>query len=278
MLPTDVVRIIYKMKHEMEFSAILAELLDYNWTLRRIELSFQALARDGKLYVSQFTGGCVGQSISLLSDIEFDFGYGWQTYDPEYTNMLLQHTPHKTDNTFWEENYGTWQKNIGSGFKQIRLMIRAFPRLREFDEFQTLSQPFFWKHFPGFFAVSVIIPSICVSVEDIPLEQSQLAVKYDFVDDMTFVREQVDAMSYDTGTKQYLVDLIEFLSNNPLMLLFSPKLRDVICEKLDEMVDEMVEWTMRGYDGVYYTHYLQELIERMTETLERIKNDSRYLI
>ena len=201
-LPDAIVDLIYRRLHEICFIDVVRELLDRDWVTRRIELAFQAHARDGNIHVQQLVGGRVGQQIRLHPlDEGRDYGRQWPCYDREQRMRLqrwsVDHDPSitgisSTDQKYSDE-FGTWRQETGQALVKVRLMIRALPAWIEDQSMD--QQQLFWNRFPGFFPVEVIMPHKTVTRSKVPLNQHQLAIKYDFEEDVKFGRGIVDAMS-----------------------------------------------------------------------------------
>jgi hypothetical protein len=277
--PTDVSNIVYRMKHEMSLSEALNELLYMDWTIREIELAFQAHARDGLILVEQLTGGRVGQRITILSrnlgEPSHEIGQNWPTYNREQMQRFHTWSDYAGvtgwKNEDWSYHYGTWKKDLGNGYSQIRLMIADIPPLIEFESFERRVMEGQFEHFPDFMPIEVIIPSNFVISVDIPLDQHQLAVKYNFEEDMVFARAKVEEIGHATTSKernQAVTDLIEFLIIKPTMLIHSYKLRDSIYKKLDEFM----EWAKTCND-IKYSSYIHDLVVRMTAVLSMVLED-----
>ena len=283
--PTDVSNIVFKMKHEMDLSEVCSELLDNVTIIRRIELAFQAYARDGQLRVSQYTGGMVGQSITYTPyshgvEDDTNLGHFWHTYDAEHKHVVEDWSNTENEDMWSDDglatHYGSWKEDLGNGLLRIRLMIDEIPLLPEFQEFHEFDyQRLFWNHFPGFFPIEVIIPASHVRTIEIPLTQSQIAVKYQFEDDIAFAREKVNAMAkIETGFElnNIIASLLEFFIIKPSMLIHSPKLRIVIHEKIDEFMD-----LAETYEDKEYVHYIHDLVYRMSNVLSMIVHDPLYV-
>jgi hypothetical protein len=282
--PTDVANIVFKMKHEMHLSEVLDELVFPDWAAREIELAFQAHARDGLIHVQQLSGGRVGQRVIVLSRVSgeqsCEVGKRWPTYDRmqmqrlqtwrEYTGTI-----NWTDED-WAYHYATWKKDLGNGYSQIRLMITDLPQLREFESFESQTVHDQYDNFPEFMPIEVIVPSNCVVSVEVPLDQHQLAVKYNFEEDMVFARMKVDEIEHAvtrTDRNKAVTDFIEFLIIKPTMLLHSPKLRDSIYKKLDGFM----EWTTTCND-IKYAHYIHDMVVRMSTVLALLVHDPLYTV
>lgn len=264
------------MKHEMELVEVLDYLLFNDWPIREIELAFQAHARDGLIRVQQLTGGRVGQSVTVLSRLlgeqGNEIGKEWPTYNREQMQHLqtwskYAGTTNWTDED-WSYHYATWKKDLGNGYSQIRLMITDLPQLREFESFERRTVEGQFDYFPDFMPIEVTVPSWCVVSVNVPLDQHQLAVKYNFEEDMVFARKKVDEIATATTSTELnkcVTDLIEFLIIKPTMLVYSYKLRDSIYKKLDEFM----EWTKKCSD-IKYREYIYDLIQRMTVVLSMV--------
>lgn len=282
--PTDVANIVFKMKHEMHLSEVLDELVFPDWCIREIELAFQAHARDGLIHVQQLSGGRVGQRVTVLSRISGEpiqeIGQHWSTYNRiemqrlqtwrEYTGTI-----NWTDED-WSYHYGAWKEELGNGYSKIRLMITDLPQLREFESFDRRTVYDQYDNFPDFMPIEVIVPSDCVVSVEVPLDQHQLAVKYNFEEDMVFARMKVDEIEHAVTRMERnkaVTDFIEFLIIKPTMLLHSPKLRDSIYKKLDEFM----EWTTTCND-IKYAHYIHDMVVRMSTVLALLVHDPLYTV
>jgi len=283
-LPEAIENQIWKMKHEMELLEVLDHLLFPDWAMREIELSFQAHARDGLILVQQLSGGRVGQHITILSRVpgeqSQEIGQHWPTYNRIQMQRLQNLEILGEDKVWadedWSKHYGTWKKDLGNGYSMIRLMIMDLPQLREFAAFeqQTVHEQF--EYFPDFMPIEVMVPSNCVGSMVIPLDQHQLAVKYNFEDDMIFARNKVNEIEHATTSmerKKAVTDLIEFLIIKPTMLLHSPKLRTSIYRKMDEFM----EWTTTCND-IKYAHYIHDMVLRMSTVLSSLVQDPLYTV
>jgi hypothetical protein len=282
-VPKDVLTNIFKMKHEMEFAEILYELVFCDWGPREIELAFQAYARDGLIHVQQFSGGKVGQKITISSRIpgeqSYEVGQHWPTYDrmqmQSLQNWRLYTGTIDWKDEEWSYHYGTWKKNLGNGYYKIRLMIMDLPPLREFESFESLTVYNQFDYYPDFMPIEVIIPSNCVVSVDVPLDQHQLAVKYNFEEDMDFARMKVNNIENAVTSedrKKAVTELIEFLIIKPTMLLHSPKLRNSIYKKMYGFM----EWTKTCND-IKYSSYIRDLVVRMTNVLSLLVDDPLYV-
>ena len=294
--PTDISNIIFRMRHEMDLSEVLTKLITNFTIIRRIELAFQAYARDGKLRISQYTGGMVGQSITYTpysqgveTDINLgnfihthDLGHFWYTYNTEHMQMIEDWNSTREEGAWSDENiamhYGNWMEDLGNGLTRIRLMINEIPLLPEFEDFHGIDeQELFWSHFPGFFPVEVIIPASCVRTINVALTQHQMAVKYNFEEDVDFARKQIHAMGMTETIQErnvLIAELLEFLIIKPSMLIHSSKLRNVIHGKLDEFMDLADKYDDTRKED---RRYIRNLVYRMATVLSIIVDDPLYV-
>jgi len=266
--PTDVATIVFKMKHEMDLSDALTELLHYNWNIRTIELSFQAYARDGLITVQQLSGGRAGQRVTMVSRLpgeqSCEVGHNWPTYNRAHMQRMAAWDMGWTDENL-SKQCGEWKEDLGNGLVRIRIMIDTIP---EFTDFNTIENGVISEHFPDFLPIEVIIPSSCVISVEVPLNQQQLAVKYNFEEDIVFARAKVDAMAVASNRierNQIVTDFIEFLIIKPTILIYSSKLRTSIYTKMEEFI----EWTTTCNDDKYVC-YIKDLVGRMNDVLSRI--------
>lgn len=278
-VPKDVQDIICKMKHEMDFANVVHELSFTNSYIREFELAFQAYARDGFIQVKQYSGGRVGQEVVILSRIpgeqSSEVGCSWPTYDHEHMNRLKSWGEH-IGNTMWTDaslsmHYGEWKNDLCNGFFHIRIMINSIPQLIEFNEFEDQIFSDQYDYFPDFIPIDVIVPSTCVVSVVVPLEQRQLAVKYNFEEDVQFARLKVDEMALANNRmerRQIVVELIEFFIEKPTMLIYSYKMRDSIYTKLSELMD----WS-NTCNNTKYTIYINDLVKRMMNVLSMLLED-----
>jgi hypothetical protein len=282
-VPKDVLSKVFKMKHEMEFAEALYELVFCDWGPREIELAFQAYARDGLIHIQQLSGGRVGQRINISSRVpeeqSCEVGQRWPTYNRVQIQRLQTWTEYtgtiNLKDEDWSNNYGTWKKDLGNGYLQIRLMITGLPPFREFESFERRIVYDQFDFFPEFMPIHVIVPSNCVISVDVPLDQHQLAVKYNFEEDMVFARTKVDDIENavtSVDRKKAVTELIEFLIIKPTMLLHSPKLRNSIYKKMDEFM----EWTKTCND-IKYSSYIRDLVVRMSNVLSLLVDDPLYV-
>jgi hypothetical protein len=281
--PTDVSKIVYRMKHEMDFAVILDELLYTMWTTREIELAFQAHARDGLMQVEQLSGGMVGQTVTIIPRVpdepSYEVGKCWPTYNREEMQRLYMWGEYSGDKGLtdedWTKNYGTWKVDLGNGLVRIRIMIRELPQslFARFDnnnELHNESHNHF-ERFPNFMPIEVIVPSWCVVSMEVPLDQLQIAVKYNFEEDIVFARTKVEEMALADGRaerSQIVAELMEFFIIKPAMLIHSYKMRNSIYSKLDEFM----AW-METCDDSNYRHYIYNLVDRMSVVLSMVLED-----
>jgi len=276
--PTDVSNIVYRMKHEMDHAEVLTELLDYDWVIREIELAFQAHARDGLIRVQQLSGGMVGQTVTIIPRVpdepSYEVGHRWLTYNREQMQHLADWGEYAGDKGWtdedWSEHYGTWKEDIGNGLVRVRIMIQELPSSL-FGGFEHRGTTDHYARFPDFMPIEVIIPSWCVVSTEIPLNQHQRAVKYNFEEDVVFAREQVNALNLAANRverNQIVTNLIEFLIIKSTMLIHSPKLRNSIYAKLEEFV----EWANTCND-IKYAYYICDMVDRMSVVLSMVLED-----
>ncbi|NBQ46994.1 MAG: hypothetical protein EBU33_00855 [Sphingobacteriia bacterium] len=266
------------MKHEMDQSEVLSELLDYDWVIREIELAFQAHARDGLIRVQQLSGGMVGQIVTIIPRVpeepSYEVGQRWLTYNCEQMQHLAdwgEYAGHKvwTDEV-WSEHYGTWKEDVGNGLVRIRIMIQELPPSL-FDGFEHRGTTDHYARFPDFIPIEVIVPSWCVVSMEVPLDQIQIAVKYNFEEDIIFARTKVEEIALADGRaerSQIVAEFMEFLIIKPTMLIHSYKLRTSIYSKLDEFM----VW-METCDDSNYRHYIYNLVDRMSTVLSMVLQD-----
>jgi len=265
------------MKHEMDFSDILMSLSlsCWDWDIRRVELAFQAHARDGLIIVEQYSGGIVGQHVRILPrnsrENVYEVGHSWRSYDRVQMDELHQWGVNMatcmgegcTKESWFEKKYGTWKENLGNGLVRVRLMIEFLPA---WPEFVGINQAKLFNIFPGFLPITVIIPSTCVVSVIIPLNQSQLAVKYNFEEDLVFMNEKVEKIRQSEcqfERNRIFTELMEFFIIKPTMLIHNYRIRDVIYVKLEEF-----KWN----DDSKYIHDLI-LIDRMKNVLSMVLQD-----
>jgi len=266
------------MKHEMDQSEVLTELLNYDWDIRVLELAFQAHARDGLMQVQQLSGGMVGQTVTVHSRIpgepSCEVGKNWPTYNREEMKRLYMWGEYSgikglTDED-WTKNYGTWKEDLGNGLVRIRIMITQFPP-SIFDGFET-EMVDHYERFPNFMPIEVIVPAWCVVSVEIPLGQTQLAVKYNFEEDIIFARAKMyEQRAANTSAKrnQTVTEFIEFLIIKPTMLIHNYTLRNSIYSKLEGFM----QWTTMCND-IKYCVYIHDLVDRMTTVLSMVLEDS----
>jgi hypothetical protein len=272
LLPDDVLNIVSKMKHEIELSDVIRQLIAHHRMPNRdIERAFQALARDGMIVVEQYSQGVVGQKVTVLprnrgEDI-CEIGHSWKTYNREQMQILEPWSKLGWTDDEWSKNYGEWKACIGSDkFISIRLMIRELPHFSDFNDFEMEI-----VDFPEFIPITVIVPSGCVMSTVVPLNQHQIAVKYDFEDDIEFARDKVKNMELAENRlerNRHVTELIEFFIVKPTMLVHSYKIRDSIYTKLEEFM----AWTDKC-DDIKYVHYITDMVERMTNVLSMVLKD-----
>lgn len=277
-LPKDVLTVVSRMKHEMEFVKVLEELVDRDWARRRIELGFQAHARDGLLSVQQYSVGVVGQEVLILPrnsrEHAHEVGYSWRTYNRNRIDALyewgMNHGKPEMASEQWFEEYGAWKEDLGNGLVRIRLMIGELPHPPMWsDSVVDIGQSNLFN--PDFLSIVVIIPSICVVPVAVPLNQEQLAVKYNFVDDIIFAREKVISMALAKSSlerNQIIIELIEFFITKPTMLVHSYKMRDSVYTKLEEFM----VWIDKC-DDIKYTGRIRDMVDRMTSVLSTVLED-----
>ena len=279
--PKDVSNILFKMKHEMDFSDILMslKLSCWDWDIRSVELAFQAHARDGLIIVEQYSGGVVGQKVSILPrnsrENGYEVGYSWRSYDRMQMDELNQWGLNMatcmgegcTKESWFEKKYGTWKEYIGNGLVRVRLMIEFLPG---WSEFSNINQAKLFNIFPGFLPITVIIPSTCVVSVVVPLNQSQLAVKYNFEEDIIFTNEKVEKIRQSEcqlERNRIFTELMEFFIIKPTMLIHNYRIRDVIYVKLEE-------WNDQWNDD---SKYIDDLMDRMKNVLSIILQDPLYV-
>ena len=272
-LPQDISNIVFNMKHEMELYDVIGELLLHQRMPNRdIELAFQALARDGMIEVEQYSQGVVGQKVTIFSrhtgeDI-CEIGHSWRTYDREQMQILEPWVKLGWTDDDWSKHYGEWKACIGSNkFISIRLMIRQLPPFSDFEAFENRQI----VDFPDFIPITVIVPSGCVISTVVPLDQRQIAVKYNFEDDIEFARDKVEDMALAenrTERNKIVTELIEFFIVKPTMLVHSYKMRDSVYKKLEEFM----EWIDKS-DDIKYVHYIRDMVDRMTTVLSMVLQD-----
>lgn len=277
--PNDVANIVYRMKHEMGLSEVLTELMDYDWVIREIELAFQAHARDGLIGVHQLSGGMVGQTVTIIPRVpyepSYEVGQRWLTYNRQQMQHLAYWAEYAGDkggwtDEDWSEQYGTWKEDVGNGLVRIRIMIQELPPSL-FDGFEHRGLTDHFARFPDFIPIEVIIPSTCVVSMEVPLDQQQLAVKYNFEEDVVFARTAIDAMALADNRmerNQIVIELIEFLIIKPNMLIHSYKMRDSIYNKMDEFM----EWADTCND-IKYAYYIRDMVDRMNTVLSMVRQD-----
>ena len=272
-LPQDVSNIVFNMKHEMELYDVIGELLFHqSMPNRDIERAFQALARDGMIVVEQYSQGVVGQKVTVLprhrGEYMCEIGQSWKTYDREQMQILDPWIKLGWTDDEWSKNYGEWKASIGSDdkFISIRLMIRELPHFSDFNDFEMEN-----VDFPEFIPITVIVPSGCVMSTVVPLNQHQIAVKYNFEDDIEFTRGKVKDMALAKNRferNRHVTELIEFFIVKPTMLVHSYKMRDSIYTKLEEFM----VWIDECND-IKYVHYIRDMVDRMTITLSMVLED-----
>jgi len=260
------------MKHEMELYDVIGELLFHqSMPNRDIERAFQAFARDGMIVVEQYSQGFVGQKVTVIPRNREDIceiGHSWKTYDREQMQILEPWSKLGWTDDDWSKNYGEWKACIGNDdkFISIRLMIRELPHFSDFNDFEMEI-----VDFPEFIPITVIVPSGCVMSTVVPLNQHQIAVKYDFEDDIEFARDKVKNMELAENRlerNRHVTELIEFFIVKPTMLVHSYKIRDSIYTKLEEYM----AWTDKC-DDIKYVHYITDMVERMTNVLSMVLKD-----
>jgi hypothetical protein len=276
--PTDVSNIVFRMKHEMDQSEVLTELLNYDWVIREIELAFQAHARDGLIRVQQLSGGMVGQTVTIIPRVPeeptYEVGQRWLTYNREQMQHLAAWGEYSGDKGWtdedWSEHYGTWKEDMGNGLVRIRIMIQELPPSL-FDGFEHRGTTDHYAHFPDFMPIEVIIPSWCVVSMEVPLDQIQIAVKYNFEEDVLFARTKVEEMALADGRAErnkIVTELMEFFIIKPTILIHSYKMRDSIYSKLEEFM----VWTEKCDDHEYVS-YINDLIMRMLAVITMVRED-----
>ena len=275
-IPKDTSTIVFRMKHEMELSGVLGQLIvHHRMPNRGVELAFQALARDGMIEVEQYSQGVVGQKVTILprhtGENSCEVGHSWRTHDREQMQRLEPWSKLGWTDDDWSKHYGEWKAfpsaSANGKFISIRLMVRELPAFSDFDAFESLHI----VDFPDFIPVTVIVPPSCVTSIVVPLNQRQIAVKYDFEDDVEFARDKVEDMALAENRAErnkIVTELIEFFIVKPTMLVHSYKMRDSVYKKLEEFM----EWIDKS-DDIKYVHYIRDMVDRMTTVLSMVLQD-----
>ena len=105
----------------------------------------------------------------------------------------------------------------------------------------------------------------------VELDQHQIAVKYDFEDDIEFARDKIENMALAENRSErnrHVKELIEFFIVKPTMLVHSYRMRNSIYTKLEEFM----VWIDKC-DDIKYVHYIRNMVDRMTTVLSMVLQD-----
>lgn len=151
----------------------------------------------------------------------------------------------------------------------------------DFDEFNTMNpQELFWTKFPGFLPIEIIIHSKYVTKSIIKLDQYQIPVKYNFEEDVLFISEKVKqiALSKCQIEKQnILIIIMEFFIIKPTILIHSPKFRETIFKKMDELI-ENIDYSTINKQFDENTIKIIDVVERMNKVIGEIVIDPLYTV
>lgn len=294
--PTDVSNNIYHMVHELSLSDVKKELTDRDWHYHRLKTTVQSYATEGLLLVEQLENGMIGQNVTIMSrngeEVE-SIGFTRRSYNRLLMDVMKhwhQNVSSNKEIKDWTDddyttNYGTWKKDIGNGLSRIRLMVNSFPDglhwNGEFDEFNfnAVNQTnLFWSDFPGFLPIEIIIPSRYVTGSIVELDQHQIPVKYGFEEDVVFTSKKVDRIALSEchiERQQIMIDIMEFFITKPTILVHSPKFRETILKKMDELL-ESIDYLTKPFDE--NTLVVLNVVERMNTVIGAIVTDPLYTV
>lgn len=308
LLPTVLGDMVAKNVHELHMVDVHTEFYQQDLLMRRLEIIMQHYASADRIRVHMCKDGKVGQEVYLIhpfTDNEDqplssgDIGRSWNTFDEQTDDWmafwlkdsnLTESDPeyHYTDED-WNQ-YSNWTSddgNYGDGFSRVRLMLHHLPDHPDFDELDELrSSDNFLTYYPGFLPVYVTLPTHCISTTEIPLNNMQLAIKYEFTQTLTQFSE---LMRGHDGLNQYqshdvMVSAIELLMKNPTMLIHYPVFRRVFMRKMEELLDfirsdvqkktTIGKHSTRSFQAKY--DHIEKLIWQMKDVLKGIKMDPNY--
>ena len=158
----------HKMKISLvnnEFNEFLTENDGERWLEKRLQIVLQYYANEGRIYLKQYTGIRVGQSIHLvdrINTLSTDCGQSWYTSRDNFFqwwrngDYAIPDLTHLTQQE-WSDNYGTYTEYVDDKHVQVCLMFNI-PVLPDFEEFASLRTGDYMLQYPGFIPIYVIIP------------------------------------------------------------------------------------------------------------------------
>ena len=291
--------------HELHMADVHTEFYAQDLLIRRLEIILQHYASEDRIRVHLCKDGKVGQEVYLIHPfteneeqdlISGNIGRSWNTYDEQedaWMTFWLKDSSltesdaeyHYTDED-WDQ-YSRWSSDDGDGLTRVRLMLKELPNHPDFDELDELrSSDNFLTYYPGFLPVHVTLSVRCITDTEIPLNNSQLAIKYGFkrtVTKLSALMRNLDGLN-QYQSHDIFVSAIEILMKEPSMLIHYPVFRRVFIGKMKELRDFIrTDVQNRTIIGKHSTRSFQAKYDRidtlllqMKDVLKGIKTDPNY--
>lgn len=263
-LPKSINNYIFRLKHELEFIKVMSEFKSMVknplWDLSRLRIIICSMANLFSVIV--YNNGILGHNIlikSANSEIQHSVGFTWLPYS---TNTTL----YTHENEFCKLYYVNWREELQNDYIQMRLMFSIIPNLPEFQEVIHLNtSDFFYKnrYHSDFFVVKVIIHKNAVTVTNIPLTNTQIAIKYNFLIDLKYVQMMYSKITDNTNyginndenynKENIIITLFEYLIYRPTILIYNKKIRNKIIKLLnilDQKYTKLIQRTKWMFEEI----------------------------
>jgi len=285
-LPEALIDRIAQYVHELHMVDVRSELNNTNWFQRRLQIVLQHYASQDRIGVTICQGGKVGQLVHVLPDWDQDIdhafdtsiGCHWNRYDPHQRSWMERIGNTRTDEEW--QNYSDWQEADTDGVYRVRLLIQCVPNHPDFQDIESFRKvgTFVQRGYPGFGPVVVLMKSDLLRWVTYPLDSMQLAVKYGFAASASFLAE-CTSTAYGLGisaTHEVFGRIMEHLIDEPAMIIYSPRFREKLCEKITSLEQFFLLHPESREDSFYV--YLETLMIAMKGVLLRIVSHPAYRV
>jgi len=291
-LPDVLSDIVAKNLHELYMADLLPSL--QFGQLRRLKIIMQHYASEGRIRIIIHKGGKIGQSVYLIHPLPMDddqdlfsdnIGRSWNTFDEQQNNWMTSWREERgigTVEAYTDEDWYQFSKftiNHSDNISSARIMLNYIPDHPAFAELEDLRLvDNFITHYPGFIPIYVMIPTLHISTEEIPLTTMQLSIKYGFKETADIVSQMMysaEGLNFNK-THEIFANIMEHLIHNPTILIHSSRFRSKLCQKIEELQTYIDNNRPPRRYRTFYDR-IQLIINRIKDVLQSIRDDPLYV-
>ena len=299
-IPQSIADIIHKNIHQLRMSTyVFPQMTSIQSHTRRLTYRLQLLANSALLTVHLHLGSIVGQHAYIHhthTHTRTDIGLHWTLYQNDaFLNAwrtelgcVNQNDPqyHYTDDD-WQD-FSNKEEVLSNGRHRICIMIGKIPNQYPIDDFEALSSiDCFMHNYPAFIPVWIDMPSNAIHTITTPLTMEQKGRRYGFEKDAKWIIQMIHKMEGLALSDRHesFAQIMEYLIQNPAILIYGPYFRNSLIGKIYEMTDRIHHTYNSPLIGKQSTrsHHrkytrITSIISRMHTTLNEIRDVPRYIL